>query len=37
MKESLVTTLVWVALAVGFGGWIITRGLDKGSNFSPAT
>lgn len=34
MKESIVTTLVWVALAVGFGGWVITHsGWSKGSEF----
>ena len=34
MKESILTTLVWVALAVGFGFWLGGReGWDKGSAF----
>jgi tellurite resistance protein TerC len=34
MKESVVTTLVWVALACGFGAWLIVReGAGKGSEF----
>ena len=32
--ESIVTTLVWVALALGFGGWLVLRdGWGKGSEF----
>ena len=34
MLESIVTTLVWVTLAVGFGGWVTwEEGWDKGSEF----
>jgi tellurite resistance protein TerC len=34
IRESLLTTLVWVVLAVGFGGWIMyTEGKDKGLEF----
>jgi tellurite resistance protein TerC len=34
MTESIVTTLVWVALAIGFGFWLIWReGWGKGSEF----
>jgi tellurite resistance protein TerC len=34
MTESIVTTLVWVALALGFGGWLVIReGWSKGSEF----
>jgi len=34
MTESIVTTLVWVALALGFGAWIVSReGWGKGSEF----
>jgi len=34
MLESVVTTLVWVALAVGFGGWVTYQeGWSKGSEF----
>jgi tellurite resistance protein TerC len=34
LTESVVTTLVWVALAVGFGAWLVTRlGWGKGSEF----
>jgi len=34
MLESVVTTLVWVALAVGFGFWLAsTLGWEKGSAF----
>jgi tellurite resistance protein TerC len=34
MRESLVTTLVWVALAVGFGVWLAHRlGWRSGSEF----
>jgi tellurite resistance protein TerC len=34
MKESLLTTLVWVTLAVGFGLWLVWEaGWDKGSEF----
>jgi tellurite resistance protein TerC len=32
--ESIVTTLVWVALALGFGGWLVLReGWNRGSEF----
>ena len=38
MRESLLTTLVWVALAIGFGTWLSGRmGWAKGSNFSLGT
>jgi tellurite resistance protein TerC len=34
MTESIVTTLVWVALALGFGAWLVLReGPGKGSEF----
>jgi tellurite resistance protein TerC len=34
MKESILTTLVWVALAIGFGIWLTGRvGHEKGSEF----
>jgi tellurite resistance protein TerC len=34
MTESIVTTLVWVALALGFGAWLVSRdGWGKGSEF----
>jgi tellurite resistance protein TerC len=34
MRESILTTLVWVALAVGFGLWLTGRmGTQKGSEF----
>lgn len=34
LKESLLTTLVWVVLAVGFGLWLTNRvGGEKGSEF----
>ena len=34
MTESIVTTLVWVALALGFGAWLVMReGWGKGSEF----
>jgi tellurite resistance protein TerC len=34
MTESIVTTLVWVALALGFGAWLVARlGGGKGSEF----
>ena len=34
MKESIVTTLVWIALAVGFGCWLAAQeGWTKGSAF----
>jgi len=34
MKESIITTLVWVALAVGFGFWLARQvGWEKGSEF----
>jgi tellurite resistance protein TerC len=34
MRESILTTLVWVALAVGFGFWLTGRmGTQKGSEF----
>ena len=34
IRESLVTTLVWIALAVGFGFWIIhAEGVRKGLEF----
>jgi tellurite resistance protein TerC len=34
MTESIITTLVWVALALGFGAWIVWReGWGKGSEF----
>jgi tellurite resistance protein TerC len=34
IKESILTTLVWVALATGFGCWIMyTAGKDKGLEF----
>ena len=34
MKESIVTTLVWIALAVGFGAWLAAQeGWAKGSAF----
>jgi tellurite resistance protein TerC len=34
MRESVLTTLVWVALAVGFGLWLTGEaGVEKGSEF----
>jgi len=34
LAESIVTTLVWVALALGFGAWLVWReGWGKGSEF----
>jgi len=34
MKESIITTVVWVALAVGFGFWLARQvGWEKGSEF----
>jgi tellurite resistance protein TerC len=34
IRESLVTTLVWIALATGFGFWIVHReGAEKGLEF----
>ena len=34
MRESFLTTLVWVALAIGFGFWLASRiGWEKGSEF----
>jgi tellurite resistance protein TerC len=34
MRESVLTTLVWVALAVGFGFWLTGRqGSERGSEF----
>ena len=34
MKQSILTTLVWVALAVGFGLWLTSQqGTEKGSAF----
>ncbi len=34
MLESILTTLVWVTLAVGFGGWVTyEEGWEKGSEF----
>ena len=34
MTESIVTTLVWVVLALGFGAWLVTReGWGRGSEF----
>jgi tellurite resistance protein TerC len=34
MAESIVTTLVWVLLALGFGAWLVLRGgWGKGSEF----
>ncbi|MCE0523667.1 MAG: TerC family protein [Methylacidiphilales bacterium] len=34
LRESILTTLVWVALAVGFGVWLAGRvGWEKGSEF----
>jgi tellurite resistance protein TerC len=34
LTESVLTTLVWVALALGFGTWLVTReGWGRGSEF----
>jgi len=34
LKESIITTLVWVALALGFGAWLVAyEGWGKGSEF----
>jgi tellurite resistance protein TerC len=34
MRESILTTLVWVILAIGFGFWLTSQvGKEKGSEF----
>jgi tellurite resistance protein TerC len=34
LKESIITTLVWVALALGFGAWLVVHlGWGRGSEF----
>ena len=38
IAESIVTTLGWMLLAVGFGFWIMAvEGTPRASSFSPAT